>query len=670
MIPRRRFNIEPWIEALVLNYGQQGKAKWLKCCVLKVAEMPESHPLMENGEALLFLSDKKVSIPAVLTKQAWEVMQEKEERDVVSDLKQCTVCLQVYNLEFRCEAELNKSRFIFTVEKMATVSFGATVDDLVPCCTSLPSVKEKVYETWRSGTLDLNMSLQGENSSATIDTQSMLSLSDLLTIWHEEDASGLLADLKTRLAPPSPPHPPSSSSPLPGPSSSRANPPPAARSTYLPTGWRADRGRYKGQEAYTFTVSHFYIPAEQLELMQSHPEGRGGELEPQDDNTSASPVHREGRALPDSGEDGSSPMASGEQEKRPANPWDIYALRVENLSMSSLEVSLSESPMHNPPLVGQSPSLLLPLDRDRAAVPTATSPRASPLERSGSWDLFSGSDQSSEDVPVTAEDQSEGPDPEPHPLEPRPLEPSHPNSDMQPSAGSSAPSLIREILTGSDNQTLPPYQKPRPRNASGCSPVRDGSFHYFLDPFASSTDNPVRPPVLTSSSGFYWDKPATPQQGPHAPPIREEEEGVVTGEPERARRKRRLAFTEADVAAAAINGLEERGERSDSRAGRTPKRKRSQTGSPPSWLYHTQAAGHREDRGPSEGGATGEEGGPTSAADIRSVITSHPDGTPFLHRYEPAPRAAEALSLYKVPDDLVRWSARYLFGPDGSKETS
>ncbi|KAG5848490.1 hypothetical protein ANANG_G00098990 [Anguilla anguilla] len=572
MVPRRRFSIEPWIEALVLNYGHQGKAKCLKCCVLKVAEMPESHPLMENGEALLLLSDEKVSIPAVLTKQAWEVMQEKEERDVVSDLKWCTVCLQVYNLEFQCEAELSKSRFIFTVEKMATVAFGATIDDLVPCCTSLPSVQEKVYETWRSGTLDLNMSLQGENSSATIDTQSMLSLSDLLALWHEEDTSGLLADLKTRLAPPSPPHPPSSSSPLPRPSSSRANPPPAARSTYLPTGWQADRVRYKGQEAYTFTVSHFYIPAEQLELMQSHPEGRGGELEPQDDNTSASPVHREGQALPDSGEDGSSPMASGEQEKRPANPWDIYALRVENLSMSSLEVSLSESPMHDPPLVGQSPSLLLPLDRDRAAVPTATSPRASPLERSSSWDLFSGSDQSSEDVP-----------------------------------------------------------KPRPRNASGCSPVRDGSFHYFSDPFASSTDNPVRPPVLlTSSSGFYWDKPATPKQGPHASPIREEEEGVVTGEPERARRKRRrLAFAEADVAAAAINGLEERGERSDGRAGRTPKRKRHPQCDyvPPRWR-------------------------------------------PFLYRYEPAPRVAQALSLYKVPDDLVRWSARYLLGPDGSKETS
>lgn len=163
MIPRKRFNIEPWIEALVQNYGQQGKAKFLKGYILKVSELPESHPLMENAMTLLFISDGIVYIPAVLTKQAWEVIQEMEERDDVSDLQQCTVCLQVYNLEFLCEAEMNKSRFIFTVEKMATVAFGAMIES-VPCCTSLPSVQEKVCETWRS--------LQGENSSTTIDTQS------------------------------------------------------------------------------------------------------------------------------------------------------------------------------------------------------------------------------------------------------------------------------------------------------------------------------------------------------------------------------------------------------------------------------------------------------------------------------------------------------------------
>ncbi|XP_064175160.1 uncharacterized protein LOC135245804 isoform X2 [Anguilla rostrata] len=169
MFPKRkRFYQDPWIEASVLNYGQPAKVKYRMGLVLKVAglqaaELPESHPLMENGETWLLISDRKVFIPAVLTKRAWEVMQEKEERDVVADLDACTVCLQVYNLEFLCEAELDKSRFIFNVEKMATVAFGERIDDSVPCCTSLPSVQEKVYETWRS--------LQGENSSATTDTQ-------------------------------------------------------------------------------------------------------------------------------------------------------------------------------------------------------------------------------------------------------------------------------------------------------------------------------------------------------------------------------------------------------------------------------------------------------------------------------------------------------------------
>lgn len=48
-------------------------------------------------------------------------------------------------------------------------------------------------------------------------------------------------------------------------------------------------------------------------------------------------VEQEERVLPDSGQDGSSLTGSGEQEKGPVNPWDIFASTVENLSTSSLE---------------------------------------------------------------------------------------------------------------------------------------------------------------------------------------------------------------------------------------------------------------------------------------------------------------------------------------------
>ncbi|XP_061102644.1 adrenocortical dysplasia protein homolog [Conger conger] len=650
MIPTKRFSIEPWIEAMVQNYGQQQKAKCLKGYVLEAIELPSSHQQKENAVALLLISDGTVSIPAVLTKQAWEVIQEMEERDTVSGLKKCTTFLQIYSLEFQSEAEMYKSRFFLTIEKLATVAFGA-VNDRVPCCTTLPTVKQKICETWKC--------LQGENSSTYI-SQSGVCLSDFFMAWFEDEMSSLLAELKTRLALPS-----SSSPPLPQPSTSRADPPPVERPTHLPTGWHIDRVQYKGQEAFTVPVSHLYIPAEQMEVMQRHPEGRG-QLEPLDGNTSAGPVEREERVLPDSGQDGSSLVGSGEQEKGPANPWDIFASAVENLSTSSLEVSLSGSPTPDLPSDEQSPSLLLPLDGEHAAVAMVTSTQASPLGRSSSRELFTGSEQSGGAHP----EDSRGPGvlvPEP-----RPLDVSLPK-DTQSSAGSSIPSMNREVSNGSDNQTLPPYQKPRPHTALSCSPGREGSSRSFSDPSVSSTDNPERRLFLrTSSPDCDWGDPSAPQLCSPPPPLREEEEeeeeGSIARKSRTARKKQRSARVESGEAEVVI--VSHQGAVKQGCGGHAPKRRRSGGSSPPSWLDHTGAAGRAGDHGTCEAGATGAEDGPALATDVRRAVTTHADGTPFMYRYEPTPQVAKALSHFRVPDDLVRWSVRYLLGPDGPKKTS
>lgn len=270
-----------------------------------------------------------------------------------------------------------------------------------------------------------------------------------------------------------------------------------------------------------------------------------------------------------------------------------------------LPVSLLGSPMPDPPPEEQSPLLLLSSDRDSVAVPMTTSPRVSPLGRPSSRELFTSSDQSGGDTLTPAEDCPEGArGPEAHNPGPRPF-------DMQSTAGSSIPSLNREISNGSDNQTLPPYQKPRPSNALSCSHVRDECSHSSLDPSVSTRDIWERRLLqLTSSPACGWGNPSAPQLCPPPPPICEEEEedGMVARKLRRARKKQWSALTEADEVVE-----EEGGEQIDGCAGRAPKRKLSETGSPPSWLYHTQTAGHAEDHRPCEGGATGTGGGATGA---------------------------------------------------------
>ncbi|KAJ8417925.1 hypothetical protein AAFF_G00227680 [Aldrovandia affinis] len=429
-----RFKIEPWIEAVVQNYSQQESAKPVNGYVLQVCDLSTSDQQEENAVALLSISDGMVQIPTVLSRQAWEVMQKNEERVSVSGLKNSTVVLHQYSLGFQKEAEMSKSKFFIAVNRLAAQAWGAKIEK-VPCCTTLPTVRQKICETWRS--------LEEENPSTTMDTQSGFCLTELLVEWGENCLNDLLEELKGLLA-----QGPSSSSPQP--STSHAEPLPTA----FPTGWHADRVRYRGQETFTVAVSHLYIPAEQMEKMQA-----------QLDNPvtgAANPVeHEEERlgSLPDSGQDGNSLVCSGEEAAVvPVNPWDIFAPAVGNISTSSSEVSPS----------GSFVSALLPLDQ-ALCDPMATSTPAfgATLERPCSRELFTSSDQSGEGVAATR----------------------------------------------SDNQTLPPYQRPHPYLTTGSSPILAGSAQSSLGSFVSSANIlQHRPSLLLCTPDPCQDKPTAHQQ--------------------------------------------------------------------------------------------------------------------------------------------------------------
>ncbi|KAI1889995.1 hypothetical protein AGOR_G00168650 [Albula goreensis] len=618
MIKTRRSKIEPWIETLIQSYGQQEKTKGVKGYVLEVGDFSKSSQQEENAVAVLFISDGVVHIPVVLTKEAWEMMQEMEERDTVSNLENCTVFLQRYSLGFQREADMFRSKFFLTVNKLASVAFGAIIDK-VPCCTSLPTVRQKICDTWRL--------LEGENSPTIMESQSEFCLTELLMEWEEDR-----------------------------PSTSRAVPRPVWPSSMLPTGWHADRVRYRGQKSFTVPLSHLYISAEQNEQIQDHP----------GNSTAAGacdPVgHEDRRSLPNSGQDGNSLLGSAEQEEAPVNPWDIFAPAVENLSSSSLEVSRESV---TPDLTLDS-TLLLPqlegelLSNEPVCVPMATSTQALPSERSSSRELFTSSDQSNSSALATGAARPEDTKAvEAHSL-------GLPGASTQTFTSSSTSSLVRVISSGSDNQTLPPYQRPCPHSNCSSTPIHSGSSLSLPGTSASSADcMPPHPQDLCRKM------PAARQ---HPPPCicEEDEEGIVTRNLGNARKSSALKHSVVMVNNSSEEDEEVEGEgQIDGCSGCTPKRKLPRTSSPPSWLFQTQAAGSDRRRG-QRGGASGSKDCPTAAASPSNAVrvTIHPDGTPFSYCYQPTPCVAKAMSLVKIPDDFVQWSVRYLVRPGGSENTS
>ncbi|XP_048885934.1 uncharacterized protein LOC125751314 isoform X2 [Brienomyrus brachyistius] len=288
----RMDHIEPWIEDLIQSYSIKERQSRIKAHILGLGNLPDpQEKLTQDAVALLFLSDGLVQIPGILTRTAWEKLEELEERESLQSITNSTVFLCKYNLEFQLEPEDSKCQFFLIINEMATMAPGP-VKCHFPSCTTLPSVRQKIYETWRS--------LQNDGSDLTAGTQSAFCLSELVHEWQDHRTASLLKDLSACLLKPSRYHPPS-----PQPSTSRQSCPPAPLSRYLATGWDIDRVRYKGDPPFTVPVSHLIIPAEErLQLPRESAE-----------------VSREEDAVLQDAEDVNNSLI---QDSEPANPWDMF----------------------------------------------------------------------------------------------------------------------------------------------------------------------------------------------------------------------------------------------------------------------------------------------------------------------------------------------------------
>ncbi|KAI3370885.1 hypothetical protein L3Q82_007396 [Scortum barcoo] len=245
--------LSPWIESLVLSQDREGgNSGRIKAHVIGVGPMSQSQAQGSEGPAgLLFLSDGQLQIPAVLTASAWEHLQEQEDRECFTSLVNTTVCIQGYRLQFHMAQEQTKCRFYLSVGELATTAAGP-IKDNTPCCTTLPSIRQKICRTWRA--------LQGQEDSQK--SQCGFDLSELLGEWQHDCLQAVLDDVRERLATASSPQPSTSSLALPD--------------TLTAESWDADRVRYKGAKRFSVPLKCLLIPEEDAQQLQTAADVGGG----------------------------------------------------------------------------------------------------------------------------------------------------------------------------------------------------------------------------------------------------------------------------------------------------------------------------------------------------------------------------------------------------------
>ncbi|KAM9854144.1 adrenocortical dysplasia protein homolog [Aulostomus maculatus] len=245
-----RSKLSPWIERLIQCYGGEGdrSSGQLKAHVTSVGQMTQSQAQGSEGPTwVLFLSDDVVQIPAILTSQAWEHLQDQEDRECCTSLINTSVCIRDYQLQFHMAMEQTKCRFFLSVGKLVSTSAGP-VKDSSPCCTILPSVRLKIHRTWREllsrDTVDSQMS------------QSGFDLSELLGEWQHDCLQDVVEDVRERLMTVK------SQAVSQQPSTSTCIPQLNHQDTFTTTTWDIDRIQYKGESGFSVPIKCLLIPEE------------------------------------------------------------------------------------------------------------------------------------------------------------------------------------------------------------------------------------------------------------------------------------------------------------------------------------------------------------------------------------------------------------------------
>uniref|UniRef100_A0A8C6WYA9 Shelterin complex subunit TPP1/Est3 domain-containing protein n=1 Tax=Neogobius melanostomus TaxID=47308 RepID=A0A8C6WYA9_9GOBI len=333
-MPVRR-GLTPWIEKLIESYdGNEGiRTAGLQAHVVGVGRMSQSQALGSEGPTgLLYLSDEHVQIKAVLT-----------DLECFSSLVDHSVCITDYMLLFHCSSEQSRSCFYLSVGKLGTRAVVG-MKNITPCCTSLPSVRKKICQTWR-----VMLSQQDTQKS-----QSGFNLTELLGEWQQDCLQTELEHVQKLLSP--------------QPSTSTLNPTVTLKSFAVPVQSLLIPDAPRPLNAQPQTGSENVGPSEILETSPDSTDPQislsEGTTKPQSTSEDTVNALEDGPVVPSGS--GTSPVS---------NPWDMCP---PPSNTSSTKSSPQASPVPNSPIFTESSTHLCPVDTSTQI--SAHSKGASPPE--------------------------------------------------------------------------------------------------------------------------------------------------------------------------------------------------------------------------------------------------------------------------------------------------
>lgn len=440
--------------------------------------------------------------------------------------------------------------------------------------------------------------LLGQEAQDSQKSQCGFDLSELLGEWQHDCLQAVLEDVRERLMTASS-HPVS-----PQPSTSTDTSLLTHPDTFTARSWDVDRVRYKGVKCFSVPLKCLLIPEEDAQQLQT-PANVGSRTP---SGLSGASEDRE-RDLPQVCEPSETTQPSVDDAE-----WRIAKPAVVETDRDASENSpfpVEDSMLHEDMIAGMIDSDIRPLSNPWDIFPPC--------------DTFSSSDASPEATPTLSLHN-------PTAAESKTDQAAILTSTRLPVHSSKESSQAPENSKG-EHSYLPPYQKPP---------------HSTSLPAGSSTSVSPPEPYLTRPSNLLpaTDEHNTDTAQQNCPALDRESQILEKDLEETCERKYRKAKRKrSEPTAETLNTLVEEEEENV-----------QISGSPPSWLFHTQT------------GSGAEEGSSpqqvqTAWTVSRKMPTAHSDGRPFSYPYQVSGQNLQDFSQFKVAESLLHWAVKYLVVP-------
>ncbi|XP_015223887.2 adrenocortical dysplasia protein homolog isoform X1 [Lepisosteus oculatus] len=605
--------IQPWIDLLLQKYGQEEEPTSVKAHVIGFGNVSGlQNEQVENPAAVVFLSDHQVFIPGIITREAWEELEEEEDYCAFFDLKDYIVILVNYSVMFQMEKEESKCQFFILIKRLRALRSEPVIHD-VPNCKTLPRVKQQIYKLWMSCVEDED-SMKNNNTG--------YSLTQLLHYLDQEKVKTLRTMARKCLDG-------TCSSPVP--STSRAALLPLTPCP--PADWKSIRTQDKGERPFTIPVSHLIIPARQRELLARVPERPAGA--PSFPSTSGPASERwPAQEVTDPAEcelDLECTTDPEQDTRTTPDPWSRFQpMEISDVSSAGESVTPDDLPTRTStqcPAVSQ-------------IVPGEAGPSSPEPERQPGAEL-SGQRSSLTHKEVRKE------------------------ADV---LGFSLHDLSRE----SQHCSFPAYQEPKSLNAvaTSISPISRSSLTAHTGTGSqegSQAERARSPPAHSRATDPTYVAPTLREPAPAPLRMEEGDEMVLMRKACTGKRKYKTPGKEISIDEDRDGGLTCHSLESASPKRSNPVRKVTQPKKPLVMETRPELPTAAASQGSSlcwdREAVTRRSEDKQGAGHHSNPVNTHRDGSPFMYSYTPSVSIMKAVRSLRVSENLLKWSVQYLLSP-------